>query len=997
MHEKLKKHELKNDCMRRIIMIMIENIDQMSLKKLYESRKYKNTILDCDLIKNKEFYGFYIDFLKLAWKWTNIIYPKSLVWGNRMVQDFVDGLMRQIEPIVIKCLITEIHYCEKNGFLIGESSRDRYKYFNNIYIQSDKNLVAFFNAYPVLENLILKVIYRYCVNLVEIFLRIEKDCNLINSTIFDGVCLFKDVNSFSQLGDIHTDRKSVYCLRLNNGKMIIYKPRSIKYIAIFNSLLIKFCEKQNLKSKYIKILDMDEYGWIEYIVQKPCCNEQEIHEYYQRLGINLFLCYLMNIRDIHFENIIAHGKFPVLIDMEAFECERRDVLYNSADEKIEYFLRNSVLNVGILPFFIESKQGNGLNLSGIESKKQKSPYYVPVIVNSNTTDIKIEYFKPNIETAFNAPILNNKNIESGNYTEDIIKGFANAYVQAMEEKESLLKILRNEMKNVVCRYILKATQEYQILLNISYWPMLMTESKRRFKHILNMYDTKKDYISNKIKYSEILALLDGNIPYFSFKANSRGLYADNKYLIKNFFSNTLIEQIDKKVDALSEKDMKCQIKFITQTMALVKKSSLENLYTLKSILECNAEKYSKQYYLKAAVHLADVIVDMAIYGSDGSINWIVPRLHICNEMEWHLEPANMYMYSGLAGIAVFFHSVYHFTKIKRFEKIVHLLDEVMERYTKDVFENTKHAQSQFTGALNGEGSIVYAYQLIYELTGEKKYIALAKKHIQILKKLTKNCNCPDLISGNAGALLICLNMFKITGIKKYILYATEIAEDLIRNSQKQDIGGIAWKIKETNLPLSGFSHGNSGIVYALIKLLEEEKSQKYLEVIKEAITYEDLLYSDQINNWFDLRKDFNEKDKMDSVSWCHGAAGILISRLEVLKINYEEVLNDSIIDIDIKRAYDKIVNTPLRKGLCLCHGNFGNVEIMYKYIKYKKDKKLEKKLISYLTEAAEYIYYDKVKYLPQEENPSFMTGFSGIGYTLLRRIFDLPDILSIEI
>lgn len=240
-------------------------------------------------------------------------------------------------------------------------------------------------------------------------------------------------------------------------------------------------------------------------------------------------------------------------------------------------------------------------------------------------------------------------------------------------------------------------------------------------------------------------------------------------------------------------------------------------------------------------------------------------------------------------------------------------------------------------------------------------------------------------------------MFKITGIKKYILYATEIAEDLIRNSQKQDIGGIAWKIKETNLPLSGFSHGNSGIVYALIKLLEEEKSQKYLEVIKEAITYEDLLYSDQINNWFDLRKDFNEKDKMDSVSWCHGAAGILISRLEVLKINYEEVLNDSIIDIDIKRAYDKIVNTPLRKGLCLCHGNFGNVEIMYKYIKYKKDKKLEKKLISYLTEAAEYIYYDKVKYLPQEENPSFMTGFSGIGYTLLRRIFDLPDILSIEI
>ena len=50
--------------------------------------------------------------------------------------------------------------------------------------------------------------------------------------------------------------------------------------------------------------------------------EKEIKEYYYRCGAECCLAYVLGMTDIHMDNVIAHGKYPVIIDTE-FMFDRR--------------------------------------------------------------------------------------------------------------------------------------------------------------------------------------------------------------------------------------------------------------------------------------------------------------------------------------------------------------------------------------------------------------------------------------------------------------------------------------------------------------------------------------------------------------------------------------------------------------------------------------------------------------------------------------------------
>ena len=68
--------------------------------------------------------------------------------------------------------------------------------------------------------------------------------------------------------------------------------------------------------KSLKVINRSDYGWVEFVEQRPCLNQQEANHYFQRAGVTACLLYLLNGTDCHYENLIAHGEYPVLIDLE---------------------------------------------------------------------------------------------------------------------------------------------------------------------------------------------------------------------------------------------------------------------------------------------------------------------------------------------------------------------------------------------------------------------------------------------------------------------------------------------------------------------------------------------------------------------------------------------------------------------------------------------------------------------------------------------------------
>ena len=78
-----------------------------------------------------------------------------------------------------------------------------------------------------------------------------------------------------------------------------------------------------------------------------CKTEQQLKDYYVRLGVQLFLAYVLGTKDLHCENIIASGEYPVLIDLEVLLSTMELKEGKTAPQEIINQLSKSVLQTGI--------------------------------------------------------------------------------------------------------------------------------------------------------------------------------------------------------------------------------------------------------------------------------------------------------------------------------------------------------------------------------------------------------------------------------------------------------------------------------------------------------------------------------------------------------------------------------------------------------------------------------------------------------------------------
>lgn len=335
--------------------------------------------------------------------------------------------------------------------------------------------------------------------------------------------------------------------------------------------------------------------------------------------------------------------------------------------------------------------------------------------------------------------------------------------------------------------------------------------------------------------------------------------------------------------------------------------------------------------------------------------------------------------------------------------ICNAIEKELFTYTDEMCERNEGIENESSGAFGGEASIMYTYEVLYKITNKEKYLDYAKKHYKILKKAITRDNSFDLVYGNAGAVITLINMYQLTGNKEYIASA-EIAGDIIVNAQEKE-GSIkgGWNGDGRTSPLAGFSHGASGIVLALAKLWQVTQKEEYLLSLLDGIKFENSLFVKEKGNWKDERVYAGEKASDGgsfTVAWCHGAAGILLSRSKV-----NVILNgrySDLIENDIKVA----VNTILKEGIlgnnCLCHGNLGNTEILFEYLKDHSDKKIEKYYVDIRDIIAENVcngVFDcDNAYLYGYKLQGFMTGLCGMGYSLLRDIKkDLPCVIALEV
>lgn len=338
-----------------------------------------------------------------------------------------------------------------------------------------------------------------------------------------------------------------------------------------------------------------------------------------------------------------------------------------------------------------------------------------------------------------------------------------------------------------------------------------------------------------------------------------------------------------------------------------------------------------------------------------------------------LESAGMNLYDGIPGIAVFYALLESKSKTKEISDMLQNLDRRMFSYTDDVAVGRKEKSRQ-TGLFVGEGSIIYGYLLLYQTTGRIEYLHYAEKHTTAVRMIAEDHMEFDLLSGNAGWIVVLEKLYQITKNRDYIQYAVDAGEKLWKQSMPME-HGRGWICAGQEVPLAGMAHGNSGFILAYTCLLQLTGDERYTNRIMQLLDYEDSLYSSEKKNWLDLRKGKSKADQQAVMNaWCHGAPGILLSRIKLLECS--EFQENEQVKEDICNGIRALMDWKTEENFCICHGLAGRYWIMKVCGERLKRADLKREAIRVKRYMAE-----NIEMIPLKEryNIGFMAGITGVG------------------
>lgn len=264
----------------------------------------------------------------------------------------------------------------------------------------------------------------------------------------------------------------------------------------------------------------------------------------------------------------------------------------------------------------------------------------------------------------------------------------------------------------------------------------------------------------------------------------------------------------------------------------------------------------------------------------------------------------------------------------------------------------------------------------------------------------------DVIGGTAGAIPALLELARDSEWSDRALsLARRFGDEICEKAKRGDQDAAAWDNEVASgfaldsPPLTGFSHGASGMAFALLLLHARTGDARYLEVARGAFTYEDALFDAAAGNWPDMRS--YSQARTYQTAWCHGATGIGLARIAAMRVDSERAAAHAATVRIAAEATRTAIGAKLaesRADATLCHGIAGLADALRTFGEALDDELLiaEARAASLELIRRYSTYGDYPTAAPLGgANPALLTGHAGIGYHFLRAGAGAPPVLAL--
>ncbi|AQS12171.1 nisin biosynthesis protein NisC [Clostridium saccharobutylicum] len=987
---------------------LLQNSSKTELSNL-EKAYYKNSNADntyklFDNAFNRESnLEFMFDKIQKQYQWTYFFRPvieyysedlyefiqKSLIIEDKEELFFgiLSTTVKNLYELAFKVLILETNVARMENRLVGDTPKQKAGYFIKVLLRDKDYLMNLYSEYSELTRLMDLTVRNTFSYVKEIIESTGNEMKSLEENFGQGKVIGKIANISLGEGDTHNRGKTVGVITFSSGIKLIYKPRLL-------DLENRFCEfvdwinKQKIPGfkelKACKLHTVNGAGWMECIENIECSTEEQVKNFYIRTGQLLNILYMFNAKDFHYENLIAQGEYPILIDLETLlhpDMFNGNVEELSADAKAMKLISNSVKGIALLPTqIINNKTDKVLEVGGLcGESNQEAPFKSIFIKDHDTDEICVEEGYGIIEAKMNNPIINGSKVASDLFIKEIKEGFENLYRWILRNKKVYADKIKELFEDCICRVIFRPTNVYCQLLSTSYHPDLLRNQTDRdvYLHRIGVIGTGKEIIE-----SELNDMFIGDVPYFSTYVNRNIVLNSRKEEIEFRYKKTTLDSILEKIEIVTEEDLDRQMALIDISF-IDKSENKGRIFTKVNFQEEKVNlKLNKLQLLNTANLIGDYIIEKSIVGGkDGVIDrtWI-GSIEI-GEKASFITPVGMDLYAGNSGIALFLAYLGSTTGEEKYKKAAIEAIEPIIRY----LDELKDITNEKIGAFSGISGWLYSIFHIGHTLKNQKLLDYVQKGISIMKELTGKTQCHDIISGYAGALGVMLSIYEKTENKELKMELISLCNTIFKELKDSIVvlknqKGITWGEEG----YVGYSHGNAGIEAQLMRLYSITKEDSILQIVKDSLSYERSMFDEKSNNW----KKQLTKDEI-SYAWCHGAPGILLSRLMMVEAGYD----DEKIRKEISIAMETTKRECFGMDYCLCHGDIGNLRILHYAANVLNDSTLKLQCETTLDVFINEYFIESFKQgnFKQTENVSLMLGPTGIGYGLLQ--FYKPDIM----
>lgn len=863
--------------------------------------------------------------------------------------------------------------------------------------------------YPVLARIVMTRADQWVGATKELVLRLREDWPLVLRAFPSAEEAGALTSVETGRGDTHREGRSVASLTFASGFRLMYKPRSMSTDAHFRSL-VTWLNERGLEPvlRAPIVLDRHTHGWQEFVHTEECQDVDALARFYRRQGALVALLYVLHAVDFHYENLIAAGEDPVLVDLES--------LFHSSHQNVQgrhafvggNSMESSVLQSGLLPrrtYLSDGDGGSGAETSGMGAAEgQVTPFAVPHWESPGTDEMSLRRGHLGLPTGDNRPAVGGTYANPVEHVDDVVAGFTDAYRLLVRHRGELL----HEGGPLLCfaddevRHIARATLSYALVLLESHHPDVLRDALDRDRLLDRLWvSTSVDAPLSRLFRAERADLEQGDVPVFTTTPARRDLYTSRGEVIPDFFREPVMDSVVRRVEGLGEEDLVRQTWFVRASFTTLVLGEGQAAWRSTTPIAPAPSAARTDDLVEEAARIGDRLELLALTGED-TVDWV--GISFVNEQAWSLAPAGPDMYSGLWGIALFLAHLGHVTGQDRYthlaeRTVAHLCDKAPS--SEELTASTEPGTARALGPFQPVGSACYVLTHLGHLW---KRPELTQEALALGRWLSEGVAADeehDIIGGSAGLACVLLGLTEATGSRESLDGAVACAQHLVDRARPMEVG-IAWPNPRFGTrPLAGYSHGASGVADALLRTAEVSGRSRFLDAARAAFAYERTVFDPERGNWPDLREFQHGSHRTDDAgprfmsAWCHGAPGIGLSRLTAVRVDDGPQVRD-----ELDTAIRTTIETGFAQGHSLCHGSLGNIELLHLAGRQFDDEELLSRTARTAHGVLRSLRTDGLLCgVPNGvETPGLMAGMAGIGHGLLRLAHpdQVPSVLTLS-